>query len=82
MKGGRHCPANVYLRGAGEHTDYEGAKWLVKRPCPLKTGGKWFCEAHQKKFNSDAASWSHTQQVAPHCMVWICKVHGPEQPGD
>jgi hypothetical protein len=78
---GRHCPRNVYLRGAGEFTEYMGVKQMVLKPCKLDRNGKWFCEAHNVTFSTDANSWEHTQQVAPHVMVWICKIHGPEQPG-
>ena len=77
-----HCPANVYLRGAGEYTELNGTKYMVLKPCQIKKNGKWFCEAHQKQFNSDAASIAHTNENAAHVMVWICRRHGPEQPGE
>lgn len=82
MKGGRHCPANVYLRGAGEFTEIDGVRMMVLKPCKHQSAGKWYCEAHQIFFANNATSWAHTNTVSPHVMVWICKYHGAEQPGD
>lgn len=76
------CPANVYLRAAGERTDLDGVLQTVQRPCDKKKGGIWYCEAHAKKFKFDAGIWAHTNEVSPHVLVWICPLHGPEQPGE
>jgi hypothetical protein len=77
---------NIEAVKAGEEITitYPGAlprekKVIVKSPCDNKTAGIWYCVTHQEGFPNNFMKDNHIEK-GEHRLVWICQLHGAEQP--
>jgi hypothetical protein len=60
---------------------------VSSRPVTLTVGpwcelerGHWACLSHRRNFRTRGSLDRHTR-LGEHRLVWLCRTHGPEQPG-
>lgn len=63
------------------HAPGTGKRHVVLPPCTNRHGGYWYCHTHGQGFDNQLQKDIHIHDEAvSHRLVWVCKVHGPEQP--
>jgi len=69
----------------GDRFTDQGKRYTVKAPCDSKDQGRWFCITHKQAFRNNFEKDGHISEHGPygkvrHKLVWVCLIHGPEQP--
>jgi hypothetical protein len=68
----------------GKRFSLKGRRVTVKAPCDNKHDGQWYCITHRQGFRNQMEKDSHISELVNgyvrHELVWICMLHGPEQP--
>jgi hypothetical protein len=80
-------PLRTSSAEADKPTPYPFPVGVSSRPVTLTIGplcglerGHWACVSHRRNFRTRGSLDRHTR-LGEHRLVWLCWVHGPEQPG-
>jgi len=52
----------------------------VAPACKNKETGHWYCVTHHEHFQNNLMKDFHIEGNGLHRLVWICHLHGAEQP--